>query len=67
MSWTKTADATDPDSLPGMAQQLRLIADQLDSAPNKQGVFVNLSKEDVSGIINELEKISEVLGGLVRR
>lgn len=45
-------DEVDPDSLSGIAQQLRLIADQLDSAPGGEGL---------DGIISELDKIGVVL------
>jgi hypothetical protein len=55
MSWTKQAETFggDPDTLPGMAQQLRLIADALDAG--------NPSPADLDGIINELDKIGAVL------
>ena len=52
--WTKIAEeVAEPDSLQGMAQQLRMIADQLESG--------NPAAADLDGIINELDKIGVVL------
>lgn len=60
MSWTKTAGPVkkpgitpEADSLSGIAQQLRLIADQLEAG--------DVVGSEMDGVIDELDKIGVVL------